>query len=187
MLKKEIRILGIDDAPFDKFKNEEVLIVGTIFRGGNFLDGILSTKVTIDGDDATEKLVAMINSSKFKSQIRAMILDGIAVGGFNIVDIDDLNKKTGIGIIVVVRKNPNISEMKMALTKINKKEKIKLIENAGDVQKIDSIYIQFKGLDIEVVREILKLTCTRSHIPEPVRIAHLIASGIVTGESKGRA
>ena len=54
-MKKEIRILGIDDAPFDKFNDKESLIIGTLFRGGSSIDGIMSTKATVDGIDSTGK------------------------------------------------------------------------------------------------------------------------------------
>ena len=44
-MKSQIRVIGIDDSPFDKNSNKKVLVVGTIFRGGDFMDGLLSTKV----------------------------------------------------------------------------------------------------------------------------------------------
>jgi hypothetical protein len=34
---------------------------------------------------------------------------------------------------------------------------------------------------------IIQITSTRSNIPEPLRVAHLIATGIVLGESRGKA
>ena len=39
----------------------------------------------------------------------------------------------------------------------------------------------------EKAKEILEIVCTRSLIPEPIRIAHLIASGIIYGQSRGKA
>ena len=60
MVKKEIRVLGIDDAPFDKFKDKKCLIIGVFFRGGNFLDGVLSSKVAVDGSDSTAKMIKMV-------------------------------------------------------------------------------------------------------------------------------
>ena len=51
----------------------------------------------------------------------------------------------------------------------------------------ESIYIQFHGIKIEDAIEIVKLSITRSSIPEPIRVAHIIAAGIVTGESHGSA
>ena len=53
-IKSEIRILGIDDAPFTPHKEGNVLLVGTFFRGGSWLDGVLTTHVQIDGTDSTD-------------------------------------------------------------------------------------------------------------------------------------
>ena len=186
-LKKEIRVLGIDDAPH-KFKAKgNVLIVGTIFRGGSFLDGILSTKAAIDGNNSTKKIIAMINKSKFKPQLRCIFLDGIAVGGFNIIDIVKLNKKTKIPVMVIMRKRPDLENIKKILIKLNKKSKIRLLEKAGSIVSVGNIYIQLAGIGIERAKEILKIACTRSNIPEALRLSHIIASGIVDGESRGRA
>ncbi|MBI2208953.1 DUF99 family protein, partial [Candidatus Woesearchaeota archaeon] len=157
------------------------------FRGGSFLDGILSTKANVDGNNATKKLTAMINKSKFKPQLRCIFLDGIAVGGFNIIDIMELNKKTKLPVIVIIRKKPDIENIKRILAKLNKKSKIKLLEKAGPVVPAGKIYIQLAGIGMEKAKEILKIACTRSHIPEAVRLSHIIASGIVDGESRGKA
>ena len=187
MIKKEIRVIGIDDAPFNKFNKGNVLVIGVIFRGGSWLDGILSTKVRVDGNNSTKKLAEMINKCRFKPQLRCIFLDGIALGGFNIVNIKELNKKTKLPVIVIVRHKPDMNAIKNALVKINKKNKIKLIEKAGEVVKINNIYAQLKGISKERAKEILDIVCTRSYIPEPVRAAHLIASGVIKGESKGKA
>ena len=187
MLKKEIRVIGIDDAPH-KFKSKgNILIIGTIFRGGSSLDGVLSTKASIDGNNATAKIIEMINKSRFKSQLQCIFLDGIAVGGFNIIDIKELSKKTKLPVIVIIRKKPDIARIKKILTRIKKKSKIKLLEKAGPVVPAGKIYIQLTGLSIEKANEILKISCTRSHIPEAIRLAHIIASGITYGESRGKA
>ncbi len=186
-VKKEARVLGIDDGPFDKFKDKECLVVGTVFRGGNYPDGILSTKVRVDGTDSTQKLVSMINKSKFKPQLQSIILDGIALGGFNVIDIETLNKKTKIPVIVVVRNYPDFNKINRVLKKLKKQKQIKLIESAGKPVKAGKIWVQFKGISFAKVKELIRITATRSFIPEPIRVAHLIASGIVKGESKGDA
>ncbi|MBS3098569.1 DUF99 family protein [Candidatus Woesearchaeota archaeon] len=187
MYKKEIRVIGIDDSPFKKFKKGKVLVIGTIFRGGAWLDGILSTKVAVDGNNATKKLVEMINKCKFRPQLRCILLDGIALGGFNIVDVKELNKKTKIPVMVVIRRYPDFKKIEETLKRINKSHKYRLIEKAGAVHKIGYIFVQLSGLNLEQAKSILKITCTRSLIPEPIRVAHLIAAGVVTGESKGKA
>ena len=186
-MKHEIRILGIDDSPFEKFKKGKVLVVGTVFRGGDWLDGMLSTKVTIDGDDSTDKLILMINKSKFKTQLRAIVINGIALGGFNVIDLEKLSKKTRIPVIAVVRRMPDFRKIEKTLDKLGMKSKYKLIQNAGTPLKFRKVYFQFKGTTEQDAREILRISCTHSFIPEQIRAAHLIASGIVEGQSRGRA
>ena len=65
------------------------------------------------------------------------------------------------------------------------------ILNAGAIAEIDVhgnlLYIQCAGIEITDARKIVQLATTHSHIPEPLRAAHLIATGIVCGESRGRA
>lgn len=186
-MKKQIRLLGIDDAAFDKFNDSHVIVIGTIFRGGEFMDGVLTCKVKTDGDDATEKIASMINNSKFKVQLKAIMLDGIAVAGFNVIDVSLLYEKTNIPVIVVMRDYPKMEEIKNALKKLDMEEKIKLLSKAGEITPFNKIHYQSVGLSKENTEEILKISCTHSYVPEPIRIAHLIGAGLTFGESKGRA
>ncbi|MBI2546466.1 DUF99 family protein [Candidatus Woesearchaeota archaeon] len=187
-MKKEIRILGIDDGPFNKKQQgKPVLVVGTIFRGGQFMDGVLSTYVELDGSDATHKLIELINKTKHKAQLQVIMLNGISVGGFNIIDIHELYKKTRLPVVVVVRRSPDFEKIHAALNKIGFSDKIKLLQKAGQVHKLGRIYVQLAGISVGESQELLKISCTHSLIPEPIRIAHLIASGITDGESRGRA
>jgi len=192
-IKEEIRILGIDDCPFDKKKDKRVLVVGVIFRGGKFLDGVLSTKVKVDGLDATDKLIKMVNSSHHKPQLKVIMLDGITLGGFNLIDIKLVHKKTGLPVIVINRKKPNLEKVKKALSFFEDFEKRwKIVKIAGKIKRFISkkgkvLYYQAIGIEDEKAMEIINLSIERSDIPEPLRVAHLIATGIKLGESRGHA
>ncbi|NOZ81535.1 MAG: DUF99 family protein [Candidatus Micrarchaeota archaeon] len=188
MVKNEIRIAGVDDGPF---QGEKCLVIATIFRGGNFLDGLLSTEITVDGTDATEKIGRMIANSKFKD-LRVIMLDGITVGGFNVVDIKELNRSTGLPVIAVSRRHPDFNRFLKGLENLDKKEqRIKAVENAGELYCTNNgktkLWFQISGIGKTDAEKILKMTCVRSNIPEPLRVAHIIASGIIRGESVGRA
>jgi len=192
-VKKEIRIVGFDDAPFIPRTKGKVPIIGTVFRGGNYMDGAFKIEVSIDGMDATKTLIKLLNQSKHKEQLRIIMLKGITFGGFNMIDISKLYNETNLPVIVVNRKKPDLEKIKIALKNFNDFEKRwKCVENAGKIhkmkiEKIKNIYFQFKGLSQEEVEKIIKLSCTRSLIPEPLRVAHLIASAVIKGESGGRA
>jgi endonuclease V-like protein UPF0215 family len=191
IIKQEIRILGIDDSPFPSHTTEEVMLVGTIFRAGNWLDGVLSTYIRGDGTDATEKIVSMVQNSRNLGQLGVIMLDGITFGGFNLVNISEIFEATKVPVIVVMRKIPNFEGIKKALKNFqNWENRWQNVVEAGKVYKVDNpepIYIQINGIGIEDAVEIVKLSTTRSAIPEPLRVAHIIAAGIIKGESKGSA
>lgn len=186
-LKKEIRILGIDDSAFYKESKDQILVIGTVFRGGTTLDGVISTSVEKDGTDATDQLIEMIKKSKFFTQIQFVMLDGIALGGFNIVDVKKLSEKINIPVVVVMRQYPDILSMINALQKIGFEDRIRLIKQLDAPVPIGKIHVQWVNTTQKSVEQVLKLTCINSNIPEPVRAAHLIGSGIIKGESSGQA
>ncbi len=188
-MKKELRVIGIDDAPFDKFDplQKYVLVVGTVYRGGSFMDGLLSCHVEKDGEDATMKIIEMINECKFRPQIQAIFLDGIAVAGFNVINPINLNKETRIPVVVIIREYPDYKKLFNALEKLDMKKKIEIIKKMPKPVKINDIYVQHVGISFEDTKKLLKITCTRANVPEAIRVAHLIASGITDGQSRGRA
>jgi endonuclease V-like protein UPF0215 family len=186
-MKKEIRVLGIDDSPFDKFKDKYTTVIGVFFRGGNYADGVVSTRIRVDGVNATRKLAEMINKTRFKSQLRCIFLDGINMAGFNVIDIHRLYKETKVPVIVAVRRKPDLQNIKRVLKRLKMGKKIKLLDKAGEPRKAGRIYIQFAGISFEEAKELVRITATHSFLPEPIRVAHLIGAGLVKGESKGNA
>lgn len=190
-IKREIRVIGIDDGPFNKNKDKKVLIVGAVLRAASQIDGVLSTYVKLDGLDATSKIINLIKKSRHFGQLRIIMLNGICVAGFNPIDIKKLHEKTNFPVIIVTRNKPDKEKLKDALAKLKDfKKKWKAIENAGEVNEIkiqnSKLYFQFVGIKKQDVEKLIKLTAKNSIVPEPVRVAHLIAGGIVSGESKGR-
>ena len=191
IIKQEIRILGVDDSPFPSHTTDEVMLVGTVFRAGSLLDGVLSTYIHGDGTDATEKISEMVKNSRNLDQLGVIMLDGITFGGFNIVNIRQISESTGIPVIVIMRKFPNFERIKKALKRFDDwEDRWANVIEAGEVYSVDRpepIYIQIHGIEREDAEDIVRLSTTRSSIPEPLRVAHIIAAGIVTGESKGSA
>lgn len=191
IIKQEIRILGVDDSPFPSHTTDEVMLVGTVFRAGTWLDGVLSTYIHGDGTDATEKISEMVKNSRNLDQLGVIMLDGITFGGFNIVNIRQIFESTGIPVIVIMRKFPNFERIKKALKRFDDwEDRWANVIEAGEVYSVDRpepVYIQIHGIEREDAEDIVRLSTTRSSIPEPLRVAHIIAAGIVTGESKGSA
>lgn len=190
-IKSEIRILGIDDSALI---SDDILIVGAFFRGGQWLDGVMRSSIRRDGMDATEKIAEMVTTSKHYGQIKVIMLDGVTYGGFNPVDIVRLYEGTEIPVIVIMRDVPDFEKIKDALSNLSDtEERYQIILRAGGVTRtvskdpLNPIFIQCVGIDTEKACEVVRLSSTRSNVPEPLRVAHMIATGIVCGESRGKA
>jgi endonuclease V-like protein UPF0215 family len=185
IIKPEIRVLGVDDGIFVPHSKGFAPIVGVVFRGGYWLDGVMNTKVEVDGFDATEKIAAMVTSSPHHKQLRIIMLDGVTFAGFNVVDIKKLNKKTKLPVIAVTRDRPDFGEIRKALNNLPFPERRwKAVVNAGEIVEVNTrsrkerVYMEINGIVEEDARKIVKLTSTRSSVPEALRVAHLVASGI---------
>ncbi len=187
-IKSQIRVLAIDDSALI---GEHVTIIGALLRGGEQLDGVLRCEITKDGMDATDTIIEMVRNSKYYSQIRVIMLDGVTYAGFNPVDIKSLNEKTNIPVIVFMRSCPDFEKIRLALKNLPEAEKRwEVINRAGKIYKIGQespVFIQVCGIDMESAAEVVIITSTHSNIPEPLRVAHLIATGVVLGESTGKA
>jgi len=190
-IKPEIRVLGVDDGIFVPHTKGKVDVIGVVYRGGYWLDGVMRTEVVVDGMDATEKIASMIKKSPHYNQIRIVVLDGITFAGFNVVDINELFKRVDLPVIAVTREKPDLVQIKKALENLPERERRwKAIESAGKVIRVqtrnteEAVYMQIAGVSQKDAERILRNTSTRSNIPEALRVAHIIASGLARSEEK---
>ncbi|MFH0896662.1 MAG: DUF99 family protein [Candidatus Bathyarchaeota archaeon] len=182
-IKKEIRIVGIDDCPFVSRSFGKADVIGAVLRGGHSLDGIVHTNVDIDGFDATEKISEMITLSPHHHQLRIIMLDGITFAGFNIVDIARLFELTGIPVIALTRAKTDMDNVRNALKNLpNWGERWLMIQRAGPILKLrigeTELQTHVAGVSNEDAEKVIRISSTRGNIPEPLRVAHLIASGL---------
>lgn len=184
-IKPEIRVLGVDDAAFVPHTKGVADVVGVVYRGGYWFEGVMETEVTIDGLDATENIAGMIKSSPYYKELRVVVLDGVTFAGFNVVDITKLSRKLSLPIIAVVREKPDMEKIKNALENLPDFEiRWQAIKNAGKTLEVKTrkgeppVYMHVAGILLEDAEKIMEKTSTRSNIPEALRVAHLIASGL---------
>ena len=185
---RRVRMLGIDDGPFRRASRGPVLVVGAVYSGGEF-EGLLSTRVRQDGWNATSRLLQMIRGSKFHAQLHLVLLDGITLGGFNVVDLPRLADELLLPCAAVMRRSPDLPAVRRALARLpGTQRRLRLVERAGPIHEAGSVLcFQVAGADPEPVRQALLASLLHGQVPECLRGAHLIASGLATGESGRRA
>src|SRR6266542_6418636 len=190
-MKSKSRFLGIDDAPF-RFSDERVPVVGVVVQAPAYIEGVMTTLAEVDGHDATDRIAAMIRASRYRTGLELVLLDGTAVGGFNVVDVDSLHASIERPVVTVTRKKPDLAAIETALRRRFEdwEERLRVIRRHG-LESIQTthgtLWVTYGGTTRAEVQEAVRLTTVRGVLPEPLRVAHLVAAGIVRGESRGRA
>lgn len=186
-----MRVLGIDDSPFS-FSSGKVLLVGAVVRLPNYLEGVMRTECAVDGTDANQAIEGMLLRSRYREQLKLVLLDGAAVGGFNVVDIDLLHRRTGLPFATVTRDPPDMEKVAAALRKHfgDWEERLEVIARHR-LRPVDTghkpLLVASVGMDEGEADRLIARSVVRGVVPEPVRVAHLIAAAMARGESKGRA
>jgi uncharacterized protein len=179
-------VLSIDDGPFDKYVDREALVVGVVTAGRDLVEGVLSLRIPVDGEGITERLSGWIEASRFRPSLRSVMFSGITIAGLSVIDIEDLSRRSGLPVIAVHRKPPRDDEIIVALRTAGFPERIPILERVGPAHIAGRIHFTAAGIRPEDARRIIEAEAGRSNLPEGLRLAHLIAQGIVRGESKGR-
>lgn len=162
-------------------------VIGAVYAATT-LHGVLSSSVRRDGANSARVLAAMIEDSPFASHLQLILLQGVALAGFNVVNAFWLHRATGLPILIVARRQPDYAAVRRALLKKvpGGAEKWRLIERLGPMCKVGGVWVQRAGLEGAEIEEVLARFTVTGRIPEPLRAAHLIAGGVTTGISRGR-
>ena len=191
-MKKNIRILGVDDAPFRRDRDDQTELVMTVMRMDFKIEGIIIRKIMLDGYDSTDAIIDILNHDMGES-VNLVMTDGITFGGMNICDLDEVYEESQRPVISVTRREPDKEALISAIEKHHSEPQrgIDIIRRSR-IEKMEignrkSIYVNLKGVEISEARRIIEKTRKEGLMPEPVRISHLIGSAIKYGKSRGRA
>lgn len=179
-------VIGFDDAPFTRGSTGRVSLIGCVCSGPR-LDIVVRDTVERDGEDATDVMARVVRDKEL-THVRAVMMVGITVAGFNVVDINRLSESLDMPVLVVTRKRPRLELIFKAVMAMPDWEKKRgLMEAAGVPEACGDLFVQRAGLTMIETERMLANTTQHGVIPEPLRLAHIIAGGTTTGKSRGRA
>lgn len=177
-------LAGVEDGSFKAFQrirgSRAIMCCACII--GEKIVGLRLSSIEIDGIDATERLLGMLEGM----EADAVILGGITFAGFNIVNPFTLSKNMNKPIIIYAGIRPDNGAMKSALMKHfdDWRERWAIIEELGIVHETVSregeppIYFEVVGGTVEWATSVLRSSALVCRIPEPVRVAGIIARGV---------
>lgn len=178
---RNIPTVGVEDGSFKKGITQKAIIAAVLFRKLTIED-VKVTKITVDGLDATRKLIEILDDWNFA----AVLLAGVSFAGFNVIDARMIHEKFKVPVVIVSRTKPNNRLVKCALQRHFKDWEIRfrMFEGLGSVYKViiqvekPPIYVEAVGVNAEWACNLVRSLTTCSRIPEPIRVARLIARGL---------
>jgi len=98
--KKGLRTLGIAESFSSRTTS---VLAGIVMRKDLRIDGVAFTKVTVGGMDATEGVLTLFRSLK-RQDINCILLGGCIIAWYNIIDPEEIFRRTGLPVVVVTYK-----------------------------------------------------------------------------------
>lgn len=179
-----LRLFGVEDGSFEAFpkKMGALCFLCGVEMESSRIESVKLRRIHVDGLDATEKLTEMLEG--FEGD--AVILGGITFAGFNVVDPWEVHRETGGPVVVYSGVKPNNEKVLGALRKHfpDWKKRWGVIERLGAIIATEPfpgeppIYFEAVGCTVEYAERVLHRAALVSRIPEPVRVAGIIARGL---------
>jgi endonuclease V-like protein UPF0215 family len=186
-LVRRPHILGVDDAPFDKRQARLVPVIGVLMEGNDLLEGVALGHFPVDGADATGFLAGWIDGLRWRQAMQGVVLGGISLAGLGLIDLPELARRLGIPVLAVTRREPAKSRISRALTAASLTERLAIARRSPAAVRVrPGLYVAFAGIEAAGATNLIEATLRKSRMPEPLRVAHMIAGALERGQSHGR-
>ena len=180
--KKAIRCLGISES-FQRGKLGKSILVGVVMRRDLIIDGFSLTTATIGGLDATESIIKLYKSFK-RTDINFIMLGGVIISYYNIIDLRKIYEETLKPLIAVTYRKSKGDIIARLKSFPDGEKRIKIYKQNGPREKVFlktgyNVYVRIIGLKREEAVNLLNAFTLRGKMPEPLRVAGLIARGVL--------
>jgi len=181
--KKGFRALGISES-FVKGVSRESVLAGVVMRADMKIDGFTFSKATVGGMDATERILEM-HRRLGRDDINLLLLNGCVISWYNVIDLHKVAGETGLPLICVTyNESAGLERYFRELFPEDWKRRVEIYRKNKDRVPVKLstghvVYIRFIGMRIEEAKGVLNRFTFEGAIPEPLRIARLLARSIV--------
>ena len=184
---RTLRVIGFDDVPWRHRARGTVGLVGAVCAGTRF-EGMVYGSVRRDGWRATLTVERLLLESKFLPQLHLILLDGIAFGGFNVLDLPRLARTLRRPCVSLMRRMPDLPAMERAARRLPRPDaRLAILRRAGPIHVSGPFVYQVHGAEPGEIAAALRRLTDIGHVPEALRLAHLIGGAFAYGESGRRA
>jgi endonuclease V-like protein UPF0215 family len=156
-------------------------------EGATLVEAVAVGRFAVDGEDATTHLASWVAGFRFRAAIQGIVLGGITVAGLGIVDLEALSAAVAIPVFAVNRHQPDNRELLRALAAAGLSHREPILARIPKSYRMnDGLFLAHAGTTRVDAERMVAASLGKARLPEPLRVAHLIARAIVMGESRGR-
>ncbi len=180
--KKGLRGLAIAESFHQNSKKS--ILSGIVMRRDFVIDGFVFGGATLDGDDATNAILQMYEDLK-RPDISYVLISGLIISLYNIIDIKKIHQSLKIPIIgLTYHDSEGIEDSIKHHFPDSYKSKIKNYQNLGIRKKItlhtsSEVFVRKEGCTFHDVEYLLNKLTLQGSIPEPLRVAQLLAKSLL--------
>ncbi len=179
--KAHPRVVGVDDGAFARGSRRAV--VALVFCSlPERLDGVALTDVAVDGADATRRVADAIRASPHWDGVRAVLLDGATLGGFNVVDLARLAESVERPVVAVTPRAPQFPAIEAALRTYfprDRGRRLRLLRSRPLFPvrlRTGRVFAAVSGATRVEAAALVRRATLEGVWPEPLRLAHLVAT-----------
>ena len=148
-------------------------------RSDLVIDGFVLGTATVGGDDATGRVVRMVRGLR-RNDINLIILSGSIISMYNIIEVDSVSKRSGLPVICLTYNESRGIERAIKHHFTDSGKKLASYRSLGDRHRVKlrsgyRVYVRASGVTDREAEEALNLFTLQGSIPEPVRVAKLLA------------
>lgn len=177
----DLGIVGVDDGAFVTNRSQRALLLTVLLRRARIWAIRVGT-IEVDGNDAADILQELLRLLRYD----VVMLSGISFGGFNLIDISRLAHNLRKPVIAISGEKPNNRAVRAALREHfgDWEERWKIVRSAGKLYSCKplasepKVYFEVKGAKPNFARQVIAGTALISRLPEPIRIARILARGL---------
>ena len=175
--KKGIRVLGIAES-FKRYAKKSIL-AGVVMRRDLIIDGMAYGSATVEGDDATNSIISMHNLLA-RNDINCIILDGLIISMYNIIDGEHVARETGLPVIAITFEDSKGLEDSIKHHFNDWQDKLVQYQSLGRRERVTlktgkNLFIRCWRVNHRRAVAILNSFTLQGSIPEPIRVAKLAA------------
>lgn len=178
--KPGLRALGVAESYSGR---EYSTLAGVVMRKDLRIDGAGFARVTVGGMDATDAVIRLY-SRLGRRDINFLMIGGNVIAWYNIIDPAAVHEATGIPVIIVTYEESEGLEEDIRRHFPGDDARLAAYRNLGGRMPVRlrsgcTVFIRSCGIVEEDAARLCNGFTYEGRVPEPIRVARLIARGVV--------